>query len=58
MGVKLEEDDETKEDVARVIMRSRVCPESWVGKVICCLRPKTSSSSRKGDTVGSVGWSQ
>ncbi len=56
--MKLEEDDETKEDVARVIMRSRVCPESWVGKVICCLRPKTSSSSRKGDTVGSVGWSQ
>ncbi len=56
--MKLEEEDETNEDVARVIKRSRVCPESWVGKAMCCLRPKTSSNSRKGDTDGSVGWSQ
>ena len=32
----MEQDEVTKEDVARVITRSRVCPESWVGKVMCC----------------------
>ena len=54
----MEQDEVTKEDVARVITRSRVCPESWVGKAMCCFRPNASSSSRKDDTAGSVGWSQ
>ena len=34
IGVKMEQDEVTKEDVARVITRSRVCPESWVGKAM------------------------
>ena len=54
----MEQDEVPKEDVARVITRSRVCPESRVGKAMCCFRPNASSSSRKGDTAGSVGWSQ
>ena len=47
--------EEIKDDVERVISRSRVWPELWVGKVICWVRLKVLSRSKKEETCGAAG---
>jgi hypothetical protein len=48
---------EMRLELERVMRRSRVWRELWVGKVTCCVRQKVSSRVRNGTSEGGVGWS-
>ena len=47
--------EEIKDELERVMSKSRVWPESCVGKVICWVRLKVSKRSKKDDTWGANG---